>query len=222
MNLTPIRFVPGAPDQNRQAGFGIIESLLVLLVISAVAAGLSQYFLSSKDQVLYRKARLAFEEDMLRLMMITEENSVCEHLSFVGSARLQLTGGRGGVRLNSIDTLKFDGAPVLKVERQKRYEVKSIELMQESIVYASYPSRARGSIVVKVEFLDKNKVPIVFKDADGNPTDAPKTGRIDVILASDQTAGGVITSCYGAFSRKISCKDGNGTYNPEATPNCQF
>lgn len=210
-----MRFAKWASDKQGQAGFGIIESLIVLLIISAVAAGLSQYFLSSKDQVIYRKARLGFEEDMLRLMMITEENSVCEHLSFVNSANLQLTGGAGGVRLANLKILNFDGAPVLKVEKKKRYEVKSIELMQESIVYASYPSRARASLVVKVEFLDKNGDPIPLKDEQ-------KLGRVDIILASDQSAGGQITSCYGTFSRKISCHDGNGKYNPEATPNCQF
>lgn len=216
MKKPRIQFVKWASDQSRQAGFGIIESLIVLLVISAVAAGLSQYFLSSKDQILYRKARLGFEEDMLRLMMITEENTVCEHLSFVNNgASLQLTGGKGGVRLASIKSLKFDGAPVLEVEKKKRYEVKSIELMQESIVYAGYPSRARGSLVIKVEFLDKNGDPMPLKEDQ-------KLGRVDVILASDQTAAGLITSCYGTFSRKISCLDGNGKFNPEATPNCQF
>ena len=195
-----------------QSGFGIIEALVVLLLIAGAAAGLGRFFLSSKDMVLNQQARLAFEEDLLRLMMITEENSVCEHLNLVSSGFKLQPGSQ--VAIGKIPVLEFDQVTMAKVGKDRRYGIKSIELIQLSREYGTNPRRARGSIVIVPEFYEKDGITVK------KGSKLPTRGNIDVIIAADP--GGLITSCYGTFSRKISCLDGNGTFNPEATPNCQF
>lgn len=194
-----------------QKGFGILESLVVLALILSVTAGLNSYFVGSRDQLTYQKARLEFEEEILRLMMITEENSMCEHLSFIG--KVNLATDPGSV-LASLPKLEVDGHTILEVKKKKRYEVKSIDLMQDSIFYAIAPTRVRGSIRIKTEYFDRFGKPVT------SIPEEKKAAFVDIILASD--TGGPITSCYGSFSRRIACRDGNGLYNAEAQPNCQF
>ncbi|MBC7531210.1 MAG: type II secretion system protein [Oligoflexus sp.] len=197
-----------------QSGFGIIEALVVLLLIAGAAAGLGQFFLSSKDMVLNQRARLAFEEDLLRLMMITEENSVCEHLNLVSSGFKLLNTGSSNLRIGEIPKLEFDNVVMAKVGKDRRYGIKSIELFQLSVEYGKNPRRARGSIVIVPEFYEKDGITVK------KGSELPEKGNIDVIIAADP--GGLINSCYGTFSRKISCLDGNGIFEPERTPNCQF
>lgn len=196
-----------------QRGFGILESIVVLAVIMGITVSLNSYFTGSRDQLTYQKARLELEEDLLRLMMITEENSVCEHLSFVNKVNL---GTKSGDVLAKLDKLELDGTPVIEVKKakNKRYEVKSIDLMQDSVFYAVAPTRVRGSIRIRTEFYDRYGKPIP------SIPEEKKSQYIDIILASE--SGSVITSCYGSFSRRIACRDGNGLYNAEAQPNCQF
>ncbi|MES2744544.1 MAG: hypothetical protein V4655_03915 [Bdellovibrionota bacterium] len=210
-----IRFVTLRKDESSEMrgeeAFGILESLVVLALIMTVIVSLNQYFIGSRDQVLYQKARLDFEEDILRLMMITEENSVCEHLSFINKVNL---GSAPRTVLAKLSSIELDGMPIIEVKKKKRYEVKSIELMQDSIFYAVAPTRVRGSIRIKTEYYDRYNKPIA------SVPEHKKQAYVDIILASD--SGGPITSCYGSFSRRIACKDGNGLYNAEAQPNCVF
>lgn len=195
-----------------QSGFGIIESIVVLALILSVTAGLNSYFVGSRDQLTYQKARLEFEEEILRLMMVTEENSMCEHLSFIGKVKLA---EKPGTVLATFPKLELAGNTVLEVKKKRRYEVRSIELLQDSVFYAIAPTRVRGSIRIKTEFFDRFGKPVA------SIPEEKKSAFVDIILASD-TGSGPITSCYGSFSRRIACRDGNGLYNAEAQPNCQF
>jgi hypothetical protein len=194
-----------------EEAFGILESLVVLALILTVVVSLNWYFVKGRDQLVYQKARLEFEEDILRLMMITEENAVCEHLSFINNVKLALA---PHTVLAKLDRIELYGTPVLEVKKKKRYEVKSIELVQESIFYAIAPTRVRGRIIVRSEFYDRYGKPVASVPAE------KKMAFVDIILASD--TGGPVTSCYGSFSRRIACRDGNGLYNAEAKPNCVF
>lgn len=194
-----------------QRGFGILESIVVLAVVMGITVSLNSYFTGNRDMLTYQKARLELEEDLLRLMMITEENSVCEHLNFVGRVTLKSKAGDIIAKLNK---LELKGVPVIEVKKKKRYEVKAIEILQDSVFYAVAPKRVRGSIRITTEFFDRygKVIPSV-------PVEK-KSSFIDIILASDN--GSTVSSCYGSFSRRISCRDGNGLYNAEAQPNCVF
>ncbi len=209
--LKPANSSSSGAQVTSESGFGIVESLVVLALIVTVIVMLNSYFTGTRDQLILQKARLEFEEEILRLMMITEENSVCEHLNFIDKVSLQI---KPGSVLASFKKLELDGNPILEVKKKKRFEVKSIELLQDSIYYAINPTRVRGSIRIKSEFYDRFDKPLLSVPED------KKTAYVDIILASD--TGDKISSCYGSFSRRIACRDGNGLYNPEVQPNCKY
>lgn len=201
--------------KNSESGFGIIESLVVLAIILTVTASLNQYFTSSRDEVVYRKAKLGFEEDILRLFMVTEENSVCEHLDFVRNGVYKLDSGATEGPELELPEIKIDGVSVIKVDspadqQKKRYAVSKVTVKQISKRYAQYPSRARGEIIIYATISKgKNKPRLNVKQ------------NIELILAGNSANSTTVTSCYGTFSRDIACADRGKHYDPNRKPSCQ-
>ncbi len=203
-----------APDllKNAEEGFGIIEAVVVMAAVLAIIVYMGQTFVSRKQFIAQQSAALHFQEDLERLFLVTEENSVCEKLNFVGKASLA---GGAQTTIAKYDEISLSGMPVIKTGLYGFYRIKEIELKQESIVFAHNPERAKARIYVRAEFFAPDKKTIV---AEGKGSPAPREMFVELVVASD--SGSTIDSCYGTFSRRIACIDSNGSYNPESKPNC--
>ncbi len=205
---------PHAPKSN--AGFSIIESLIALSVISIAVVAANKQFIDNRDATAIRKARAMFDRDMVRAMLLTRENNVCEKLNIMG---LPMPGINNEIKLK---TLTYDGVPYFEVDaaptnmKTKLYRIKDIKLVQTSIQFGVTPKRARAQIEFTAAFYstkgDELKLSGARKDKDTK-------SRAEIIIASRD--GTTIDSCYGVFSRRITCNDENKTYSPEEDPSCK-
>jgi type II secretory pathway pseudopilin PulG len=199
---------------SAESGFGIIESMVALAAILIVGTILNTVFVGSADVLVYRKSRLLFEEKLLQLMVVTEENNVCEHLNIVQGGFFAKSAP--GDVIATLNNINVDGQNLIEVGRKGLFEIKKIEVIQDSITFGVNPVRARAKIVVTAEFFEsKDKTKPVARV----PLDQ-KTGGVVIMVAMD--GSNRINSCYGTFSRRISCIDANGVYNPEKKPNCSL
>ncbi|MBC7659279.1 MAG: hypothetical protein H7249_06180 [Chitinophagaceae bacterium] len=199
-----------------ESGFGIIESLLVLAIILMVTTTLNQFFTSSRDEVIHRKGRIQFAEDMVRLMMVTEENDVCSHLS-IANGNIKITPSF----TSEVDLTKgvtIDNFPLIEpsTNDKLRYRIKRVTYEQISTNYASYPSRARAVINVYPEY--RNKLGKILTGSG-----VPDVGHVEIIVAGvDTSVAGdntAVKHCFAAFSRRIACTDRGKHYDENAGEN---
>lgn len=206
-----------ANKTSAQSGFGIIEALVALAAISLIVVAVNKQFLGNRENTAIRKARALFDVDMVRLMMVTEENNVCERLNIIGRPMP----GRGNKvdldRLTYGSEVLFERHAVSKATHKDKalYRIKTIKLEQTSDQFGIIPKRARAEIQLEAAFFNPNGQEIKIGDA---RRDMDTKGFADIIIASRD--GAIIDSCYGIFSRRIACTDENKTYNPEGDPSC--
>lgn len=207
-----------APKSLAQAGFGIIEALIALAAISMIAVAINKQFLGNRENTAIRKARTLFDADLIRLMMVTEENSVCERLNIIG---LPMPGVNGAINLPRIlygnqVLLETHAASVAPNKDKALYRIERITLRQTSNRFGIRPRRARATIELEARFFNTRGQEIAL----GPDRKARDTlGYAEIIIAAQN--GSTIDSCYGIYSRRIACNDENRIYNPEGDPSCQ-
>ena len=213
--MTRVRFAN--KPSTTQSGFGIIEALVALAAISLIVVAVNKQFLGNRENTAIRKARALFDVDMVRLMMVTEENNVCERLNILG---LKMPGRNNKIDLDRLtygSEVLFERHSVSKAPHKDKalYRITSIRLEQTSEQFGIAPKRARAEIQLEAAFFTPSGQEIKLGDA---RKDIDSKGFADIIITSDD--GATIDSCYGIFSRRIACTDEKKTYNPEGDPSC--
>lgn len=194
-----------------QSGFSILENVFILAFVLMTALWTNTRFLQSRSLVANGAARLKFEEEILRLMQVTKEDSICERLNFVKSGVFVSNQRK---RLASYDEIKLDGTVLVKKGKRPHYEIKSLTLDQDSPVFGLNPTRVQAYISLVADFYDQKGKTIERVNW------SSKNRGVALVLVAD--ANGQVVGCYGSFSRRLACEDAQGTYDREATPNCKI
>ncbi len=195
----------------KESGFSILENVFILAFVLVSAQWTNTRFLQARAVNSNHAARLKAEQDIISLMQVTNEASICEHLNFVKSG---IYLGADRRRLGTFDEIKLDGVSLVKKGKKLNYEIKSITLDQDSPIFGQNPKRAQAYIKVNTDFTDETGKSIQRINYDS------KHRGISLVLVADPT--GLVVGCYGSFSRRLACEDSQGVYDMEAIPNCKI
>ncbi len=194
-----------------QQGFGILENLIVLTILLMAALWVNRSYLDQKQMLAIDASRNMFEEDVMRIFQVTNENVICEHLNFVGSG---ISIGVENQVLGNFEAISIDGIPLVKKGKTNKYELTSIELVQTSPVFGTNPRRVQAELILTAEFYNAKGVAIPKIDS------LSKIRKVLFVVTAD--ASNQIDSCYARFSRRLACVDSAGIYAPEAAKNCNI
>lgn len=197
---------------SSESGFGIIDSLIALAIMSVFLMFFGLNFVSKKDQVAIEEARIQFDGLIAKVLITTEDNAVCDRLNIINSEYRMADAS--GVTLYSTNALRLGGTELIKVGTEGRVRLKKIELVQMSRVFGVMPRRAKAQIRLTAEYLDREGR--VMK----NVPQADTVGLVELMI--EGLDDNIVRSCYGRFSERIKCLDMRGSYSLDREPNCRI